>query len=68
MRHVSHRCITGFLSFALFYLIKHPEVMRRAQAEIDDLIGDQQIQVDDLSQLPYLTGIFSLSHHNKHLS
>ncbi|KAI0805964.1 cytochrome P450 [Irpex lacteus] len=52
-----HETTAGFLSFALFYLIKHPEVMRRAQAEIDDLIGDQQIQVDDLSQLPYLTAV-----------
>lgn len=30
--------------------------MRKLQAEIDDLIGDHDVQVDDLNKLPYLTG------------
>jgi hypothetical protein len=30
--------------------------MRRAQAEVDEVLGDQQIQVEDLSKLPYITG------------
>lgn len=30
--------------------------MRKAQAEIDDVLGDQQLQAEDLSKFPYLTG------------
>ncbi|KAI0768381.1 cytochrome P450 [Irpex lacteus] len=33
-----------------------PEAMRKAQTEVDDLLGDQQLQVEDLHKLPYLTG------------
>ncbi|KAI0687681.1 cytochrome P450 [Cytidiella melzeri] len=52
-----HETTAGFLSFAIYYLIQNSAVLRKAQAEIDDLIGDQQVQADDLNQLPYLTAI-----------
>ncbi|KAI0346151.1 cytochrome P450 [Trametopsis cervina] len=52
-----HETTAGFLTYALYFLIKHPEVMKKAQAEIDDLIGDQPVQVDDLHKFPYLTAI-----------
>ena len=45
------------LSFIIYYLIKHPECMRKAQAEVDDLFGGHQVQLEDLSKLPYLTAI-----------
>ena len=47
------------LSFCVYFLVRHPEVMRKAQAEVDELLGDQQIQVEDLCKFPYLTGALS---------
>ncbi|MDO0916651.1 cytochrome P450 [Streptomyces sp. DT2A-34] len=38
-----HETTSGALSFAMYYLTKHPEVLARAQAEVDALWGD----VDD---------------------
>jgi cytochrome P450 len=38
-----HETTSGALSFALYYLSQHPQVMARAQAEVDALWG----QVDD---------------------
>ncbi|KAI0777972.1 cytochrome P450 [Irpex lacteus] len=52
-----HETTSGLLSFCVYYLIKHPEVMRKAQAEVDDVLGDQQLQQEDLSRFPYLTAI-----------
>lgn len=52
----------------MYYLIKSPEAMRKAQAEVDDLLGDQQLQVEDLHKLPYLTGNFSRCLWLAHLS
>jgi cytochrome P450 / NADPH-cytochrome P450 reductase len=35
-----HETTSGALSFALYYLTKHPEVLARAQAEVDAVWGD----------------------------
>ena len=48
------------LSFCIYFLIRHPDIMRKAQAEVDDVLDDQQIQLEDLSKLPYLTGTYRL--------
>src|SRR6185369_10931614 len=34
-----HETTSGLLSFAIYYLLKNPEVMARAQAEMDRLLG-----------------------------
>ncbi len=34
-----HETTSGLLSFAVYYLLKHPEVMTRAQAEADRVLG-----------------------------
>ncbi len=34
-----HETTSGLLSFAIYFLIKNPEVMRRAQAEVDEVLG-----------------------------
>ncbi|KAI0768383.1 cytochrome P450 [Irpex lacteus] len=52
-----HETTSGLLSFCVYYLIKHPNVMRKAQTEVDDVLGDQQLQPEDLSKFPYLTAI-----------
>ncbi|GDY33070.1 cytochrome P450 [Gandjariella thermophila] len=35
-----HETTSGALSFALYYLANHPEVLARAQAEVDEMWGD----------------------------
>ena len=42
----------------MYYLIKHPEAMRKAREEVDEVLGDQQIQLTDISKLKYIEGIF----------
>ena len=46
------------LEWAMVYLLQHPEVMRRAQAELDSVVGTQRIvQESDLEHLPYLEAV-----------
>lgn len=47
---------TGTLSFLTYYLLKHPNVMRKLRDEIEEVIGTEQPQYEHLSKLPYLTG------------
>jgi cytochrome P450/NADPH-cytochrome P450 reductase len=34
-----HETTSGLLTFAIYFLLKHPEVMARATAEVDDVLG-----------------------------
>src|SRR5882757_1269617 len=45
--------LLGVLSFATYYLIKNPSTMLKLQAEIDEVIGDRQIQIEDIGNLHY---------------
>ncbi|CCM04888.1 uncharacterized protein FIBRA_07084 [Fibroporia radiculosa] len=42
------------LSFTLYYLLKNPEAMRKLRQEVDEVLGDQPPQLQDLSKLTYL--------------
>lgn len=48
--------VLGLMSFMTYYLIKNPETMRKLQAEVDEVLGGQPVQYQDLSKMPYLTG------------
>lgn len=37
-------------------MMKNPEAMRKAREEVDEVLGDQQIQIGDLSKLKYING------------
>ncbi|KAJ7577838.1 cytochrome P450 [Mycena floridula] len=50
-----HETTSSTMSFALYYLLKHPECMMRLQDEVDEVIGDQPAQHEDLNRMPYLT-------------
>lgn len=41
------------LSFAVLFMIKYPEVQRRVQTEIEQVLGDKRPSVFDRSKLPY---------------
>ncbi|MFJ3929502.1 bifunctional cytochrome P450/NADPH--P450 reductase [Streptomyces sp. NPDC090029] len=52
-----HETTSGALSFALYHLTKHPEVLARAQAEVDALWGDAETPDPDHGDIGRLTYI-----------
>ncbi|MFD8813600.1 bifunctional cytochrome P450/NADPH--P450 reductase [Streptomyces sp. NPDC059627] len=59
-----HETTSGALSFALYYLTKHPEVLARAQAEVDALWGDTDTpepEYGDIGKLTYLRQVLNES-------
>lgn len=52
-----HETTSGLLSFTLYYLVKHPEVWKKAQKEVDSILRKGQMNVDQLSKLPYVTAV-----------
>jgi cytochrome P450/NADPH-cytochrome P450 reductase len=50
-----HETTSGLLSFALYFLLKHPDVMARARAEVDQVLEvDTTPRFEHLAQMPYL--------------
>jgi len=45
------------LSFLFYYLLKTPHAYKKAQEEVDQVIGKRKITVDDMSKLPYITAV-----------
>ncbi|MCD9195299.1 bifunctional cytochrome P450/NADPH--P450 reductase [Streptomyces albireticuli] len=59
-----HETTSGALSFALYYLTKHPEVLARAQAEVDALWGDEDAPdpgYGDVGKLTYIRQVLNES-------
>ncbi len=57
-----HETTSGALSFALYYLTKHPEVLARAQAEVDALWGDSDAPepaYGDIGKLTYIRQVLN---------
>lgn len=52
-----HETTSGLLSFALYYLSKHPEILAKAQAEVDEVLGNKRPKVEDINQLSYISQI-----------
>ncbi|KAK6378889.1 hypothetical protein LTS17_006592 [Exophiala oligosperma] len=52
-----HETTSGMLSFATYYLVKNPDIMRKAQAEVDAVVGKGPVSVQHMSKLPYLEAI-----------
>ncbi|MGV9743951.1 bifunctional cytochrome P450/NADPH--P450 reductase [Rhodococcus zopfii] len=53
-----HETTSGLLSFALFFLVKHPEIADRARAEVDEVLGsDPQPGYEQIRRLTYVTQI-----------
>jgi cytochrome P450 / NADPH-cytochrome P450 reductase len=49
-----HETTSGLLSFALYLLLQHPEVLQRAQRVVDDVLGDRPPTAQDLPALRYI--------------
>ena len=50
-----HETTSGLLSFAISYLIKHPEVVARAQEEVDRVLGTDTSVLPTYQQIQGLT-------------
>ncbi|NYD89608.1 bifunctional cytochrome P450/NADPH--P450 reductase [Sphingomonas melonis] len=49
-----HETTSGLLSFATLLLLRHPEALARARAEVDTVLAGATPDVDDLGRLGYL--------------
>ena len=49
-----HETTSGALSFALYYLTRHPELLERASAEVDAVWGDREPAFGDVAKLRYV--------------
>lgn len=47
-----HETTSGALSFALYYLSRHPEALAAAQAEIDEILGPDRTAEPTFEQIP----------------
>jgi cytochrome P450 len=56
-----HETTAAVLTWALFELSQNPSVMRKAQAEIDAVLGGREPTFDDVAALPYIRLIVSES-------
>lgn len=55
-----HETTSGLLSFAVYYLLKNPDVLARARAEVDEVLGAAgQPDYAQLHRLTYLTQILN---------
>lgn len=56
-----HETTSGTLSFAFYSMIKNPHAYRKAQQEVDTVMGRDHITVDKLSKLKYLPAVGTIS-------
>ncbi|KAG7093355.1 hypothetical protein E1B28_007036 [Marasmius oreades] len=52
-----HETSSGMMSFMTYYLLKNPSTMRKLQAEVDEVLGGEPAQYQDLSKMPYLIAV-----------
>lgn len=52
-----HETTSGLLSFAIHLLLEHPEVLARAQAEADEVLGNDTPRFEHMAKLGYIDQI-----------
>ncbi|WP_263064347.1 bifunctional cytochrome P450/NADPH--P450 reductase [Dickeya dadantii] len=52
-----HETTSGMLSFTVYLLLTNPDVLRKARAIVDDVLGDGALRIEHLTQLRYLEQI-----------
>lgn len=52
-----HETTSALLNFVIYYLLKYPDVYRKLQQEVDSVLGQDPIQPEHLSKLPYVVGM-----------
>lgn len=53
-----HETTSGMLAFTIYALLKNPEIMSKARAEVEGVIGNRQVRFEDLAKLEYLDCCF----------
>lgn len=56
-----HETTSGMLSFTLYALMQYPEVLARARAEVDEVLGGRRPRFEDVARLPYLDAMLKES-------
>ncbi len=56
-----HETTSGALSFALYYLSRHPDVLAKAQAEVDAVWGDEEPAFEQVAKLRYVRRVLDES-------
>lgn len=54
-----HETTSGLLSFAIQYLLKHPEKLEKAYTEVDEVLGDATPSFKQVKQLKYVRMILN---------
>ncbi len=49
-----HETTSGMLSFATYFLMKNPEVLAKARAEVDAVLGEEMPRVEHVGKLKYI--------------
>lgn len=52
-----HETTSGMLSFAFYNMLKNPETYRKAQEEVDEVVGTGPITVDQVNKLHYIQAV-----------
>lgn len=52
-----HETTSGLLSFVFYYLLENPRTLEKARAEVDEVVGEQSLNVDHLANMPYVNMI-----------
>lgn len=45
------------LTFTFYHLLKNPEAYRKAQQEVDQVIGKDSVRLEHLNKLPYINAV-----------
>ena len=56
-----HETTSGLLTFTLYQLLRHPQILARAQHFVDEVLGHRAPAFEDLAQLGYLDQILKES-------
>jgi cytochrome P450/NADPH-cytochrome P450 reductase len=56
-----HETTSGLLTFALYELLQNPEILDRARAEVDEVLGERAPEFADLAKLRYLDQVLKES-------
>ena len=52
-----HETTSGLLSFTLYELLRHPDVLAKARAQVDEVLGTESARFEHLPRLGYLDQI-----------
>jgi cytochrome P450 / NADPH-cytochrome P450 reductase len=52
-----HETTSGLLSFAFYQLLRNPTTYRKAQQEVDEVIGSGPVKIEHMSKLPYINAV-----------